>query len=141
MEDLTLKVEKTITAPIEKVFAAWLDPLILAQFMLPMPGMANPAVTNKPIVGGGFEILMQVGEDKVPHTGKYLEISKPNKLVFSWNSPASPDDSVVTINFTRISNEKTKVELNQVKFIDEERRNNHQGGWSNILALLEQALL
>ena len=99
MEDLTVDIEKTINAPIERVFDAWLDPELLSRFMLPMPGMKNPRVTCDPREGGNFEILMYVGENEVPHTGRYLEVDRPHRLAFSWVSPASRDDSVVTLTF------------------------------------------
>ena len=46
MTDLTLTVDKTIHASIEKVFDAWLDPEMLSQFMMPMPGMPASDVEN-----------------------------------------------------------------------------------------------
>lgn len=138
MTDLTVNVSKTITAPIAKVFDAWLDPNTLAKFMLPMPGMANSQVENEPHEGGSFTIIMQVGDNKIPHTGKYIEIDRPRKLVFTWESPESVDDSTVTLNFTEQNDDQTKIELSHVKFIDEQRRSNHEGGWGNILAALSQ---
>ncbi len=140
MNDLTVNVSKVITAPITKVFDAWLDPAILANFMLPMPGMDSPSVENDPREGGAFTIVMQVGDEKIPHTGNYIEINRPNKLVFTWASPASVDDSTVTLNFTELNDGKTNVELTHVKFIDEKRRSNHEGGWSNILSELSNVV-
>jgi uncharacterized protein YndB with AHSA1/START domain len=61
MNDLTLSVSKTINASIEDVFDAWLDPTLLAQFILPMPGMPQPRVENDPRQGGSFTIVMHVG--------------------------------------------------------------------------------
>ena len=140
MNDLTLSVSKTIHAPIEKVFDAWLDPKLLAQFILPMPGMPQPEVENEPQQGGIFTIVMHVGEDKVPHTGEYLEVDRPNKLVFSWVSPFSTDGSEVTINFNEVDSSATEVELTHVRFIDEEARADHEGGWANILEMLDEML-
>jgi len=140
MTDLKVNLNKIIHAPIEKVFDAWLDPTTLSQFILPMPGMDEPQVENEAREGGCFTIIMKVGEDKIPHTGKYLEINRPNKLVFSWNSPVSTDDSVVTISFTAMEVDKTKIELTHVRFIDEERRSNHEGGWFNILNKLTDVI-
>ena len=68
---------------------------------------------------------MQVGEDKIPHTGQYLEISRPYKLVFSWLSPFSIDGSTVTIDFSERADGSTNVQLRHVKFIDEEARADH----------------
>ena len=140
MSDLTLSVSKTVHAPIEKVFDAWLNPEMLSKFILPMPGMPQPEVENEPQQGGSFTIIMQVGEDKVPHTGQYLEISRPDKLVFSWLSPFSTDGSTVTIDFSEMPDGRTNVQLRHVKFIDEETRSDHEGGWTNILQVLNNIL-
>ena len=140
MSDLTLSVSKTINAPIEKVFDAWLDPEMLSKFILPMPGMSQPEVENEPQQGGSFTIIMQVGEDKIPHTGRYLEISRPDKLVFSWLSPFSTDGSTVTIDFSEMPDGRTNVQLKHIKFIDEEARSDHEGGWTNILQVLNNIL-
>ena len=140
MNDLTLSVSKTINAAIEDVFDAWLDPKMLAQFILPMPGMPQPEVENEPRQGGRFTIVMQVGEDKIPHTGEYLEVSRPDRLVFSWASPCSIDGSKVTINFKQIDSGTTNVELTHVRFIDEETKSDHEGGWTNILEQLNETM-
>ena len=63
MTELTLKLEKTIHAPIDKVFDAWLDPAMLTQFVLPQPGMPQPEVENDPREGGQFKIIMRHGDD------------------------------------------------------------------------------
>ena len=140
MTELTLNISKIIHAPIEKVFDAWLNPILLSKFMTPMPGMPESDVENDARQGGSFTIIMHVGDEKLPHTGKYLEINRPNKLVFTWASHRSPDDSKVTLNFTRIDDHKTEVSLSQVKFIDEEARSDHEGGWSNILDKLNELM-
>jgi len=84
MTELKVQIQKIIHAPVEKVLDAWLKPKILSKFMLPMSGMPEPEVENDPREGGGFTIVMQSGDDKLPHTGKYIEIDRPNKLVFTW---------------------------------------------------------
>ena len=140
MNELQVNINKTIAAPIEKVFNAWLDPTILSQFILPMPGMAQPEVENDPREGGTFTIVMQVGDHKIPHTGTYLEINSPNKLMFSWQSPESTDDSVVTLTLQALSEQSTQLQLQHVRFIDEQRRANHEGGWGNIVDTLNEVL-
>ena len=140
MTELTLNISKIIHAPIEKVFDAWLNPIMLSKFMTPMQGMSESDVKNDARQGGSFTIIMHVGDEKLPHTGEYLEINRPNKLVFTWASHHSPDDSRVTLNFTRIDDHKTEVSLSQVKFIDEEARSDHEGGWSNILDKLNELM-
>ncbi len=140
MTDLTLEMTKIINAPIEKVFDAWLDPKILSMFMMPMPGMPESDVENDAREGGKFTITMHAGDDLLPHTGEYLEINRPDKLVFTWVSHCSVDDSTVTLNFTKIDDNTTNVSLSHVKFIDEKTRSDHEGGWSNILERLNEIL-
>lgn len=136
MTDLTVNITRTIDAPIEKVFDAWLDPVMLSKFMIPAKGMANPKVKCDPRKGGAFEILMQVGDEQIPHTGKYVVLDRPNKLAFTWESSASLPDSVVTLNFAKVDKNKTRINLTHTKFKDETRRSNHESGWGNILATL-----
>jgi uncharacterized protein YndB with AHSA1/START domain len=140
MTDLSLNISKTISAPIDRVFDAWLDPAILAQFMLPAPGMAHPDVENDAREGGRFSIVMLVGEERIPHTGTYLALERPHRLAFSWESPMSSDDSVVTLVFSEIDANTTSIELSHIRFISEEARDNHQSGWGNILDKLAEVL-
>lgn len=140
MTDLSVNISKTINAPIEKVFDAWLDPLMLTQFILPAPGMAQPQVENDAREGGRFSIIMQVGDERIPHTGTYLTLERPHRLAFSWESPFSTDDSVVTLLFDAIDGNTTRLDLSHIKFINEEARANHEGGWNNILDQLDQLI-
>jgi uncharacterized protein YndB with AHSA1/START domain len=140
MTDLSVNISKTINAPIEKVFDAWLDPLMLTQFILPAADMAQPQVKNDAREGGRFSIIMQVGDDRIPHTGAYLTLERPHRLAFSWESPYSTDDSTVTLTFDAIDSTTTRVDLSHIRFINEEARANHEGGWNNILDQLEQLI-
>jgi uncharacterized protein YndB with AHSA1/START domain len=138
MTELSLTTSRTIAAPVQSVFDAWLDPAMLAKFMRPMPGMDAPDVENDPVEGGRFNIIMKVGDDNIPHGGTYIEISKYSRLVFTWESPFSIEGSTVTLDFEEADN-STKVTLNHVKFPSEESRDNHTGGWNGILEALAAA--
>ena len=138
MTELKLQISRDIKAPIERVFDAWLDPQMLTQFILPAPGMPQPEVENDAREGGRFTIVMDVGDNKIPHHGTYLTIRRPELLVFSWESPFSIDGSEVTLRFSSINSSTTHVELTHVKFPDQESRDNHEGGWGNILQMLDQ---
>jgi uncharacterized protein YndB with AHSA1/START domain len=66
---------------------------MLKQFILPAPGMDTPDVENDPVEGGRFTIVMKVGENEIPYAGTYVVLDRPNRLVFSWESPFSTDGS------------------------------------------------
>jgi uncharacterized protein YndB with AHSA1/START domain len=138
MNNLSCHVSQVINAPIERVFDAWLDPNMLSRFMLPMPGMSEPETEVDGQQGGRFTIYMKVGEEVIPHTGCYLEIDRPKRLVFSWESPFSADDSTVTLEFSAQDSKNTVLMLEHERFIDEESKNNHEAGWGYILKVLDE---
>lgn len=139
MTDLNLTVERTIAASQKACFEAWLDPKMLALFMTPGPNMTVPVANTDAEVGGRFEIVMQAGDDRIPHAGTYKEISPHDRIVFTWESPYSQDDSTVTLSFAP-DGDGTRITLHQVRFPSEESRDNHQGGWTMILQTLDGAL-
>ena len=137
--ELTLTLSRTINAPVEKVFNAWLNPEILAKFMLPGSGMCEPKVSNDAVEGGRFSIIMIAADKELPHTGVYQKISPHSQIVFTWESAQSIDGSIVTLNFQPNAS-GTLIELQQVKFYSEETRAAHNGGWQAILVHLDQLL-
>lgn len=139
MADLTLTVERTINSAPEDVFNAWLNPDMLRKFMMPAEGMSVPKASNTPKEGGRFEIIMLARENEMPHSGTYQEISPHDRIVFTWESPFSVEDSTVTLTFAPADG-GTHVTLTHVRFNDAETRDNHKGGWIGILENLDTAL-
>jgi uncharacterized protein YndB with AHSA1/START domain len=139
MTDLSLSTARVIAAPAQKIFDAWLDPKMIAQFMCPGPGVTVPRVETDPREGGRFDIVMAAGENEIPHWGIYKEISPHDRLVFTWQSPFSVEDSTVTLTLSAVEG-GTEVRLDHVKFASEEVRDNHHGGWTSILTHLAQTL-
>ncbi len=141
MSELELTVSRTISASREKVFNAWLSPALLAKFMAPPSGGTEASrVTNDPVKGGRFSIVMKTAEREIPHAGTYLEIAPHSRLAFTWESPYSLDDSVVTIDLAEVDAGTTEVTLRQVKFKSEQARQGHEEGWNAILTNLEKSL-
>ena len=138
MTDLTLTVRRVIDATPEAVYTAWLDPAVMRRFMA---GGADQTVTearSDARVGGRFFVLM-VADKELPHQGTYLELTPHSCIRFTWDSPYSPADSEVTLRLSPAVG-GTEVELTQVKFLSEGHRDGHHGGWTRILARLEDAL-
>ncbi len=139
MAELSLTTSRTINASPETLFNAWLDPKMLQQFMRPGPDMTVPRASTDPKTGGRFDIVMQAGDNEIPHAGTYKEIDPHRRLVFTWESPFSADDSTVTLDFAP-GDGGTEVTLTHTRFPSEESRDNHAGGWAKILELLESEL-
>ncbi|WP_275782693.1 SRPBCC family protein [Pararhizobium gei] len=137
MNGLELTVRRTIAAPRETVFNAWLSPDQLAKFMGPPSGGAAPArVATDPVKGGRFSIVMITPDKEIPHAGTYLEIDPYSRLSFTWESPFSLSDSVVTIDFVEREAGTTELTLKHVKFRSEEARDGHEKGWTAIIGNL-----
>jgi uncharacterized protein YndB with AHSA1/START domain len=128
-------VRREIAAPAEVLFDAWLDPASLAVWM--RPGDTTHAdIKVDPRVGGAFEIVMHTPKGPVSHTGTYREITRPRRLVFTWNSPyAGHTDSLVTVEF-RAARETTEIVLTHEGLPGAEMAAAHHGGWSDILVLI-----
>ena len=140
MSELSLEISHQMPFPPDRVFDAWLNPDMLAKFMIPGPGMQVPSAQSDATVGGRFRIIMRTPEnDDLPHEGEYLVIDRPNRLQFTWNSPYSQDDSTVTLDFSE-QDGGTLVKLHHIRFPSEESRDNHEGGWTMILQALAEAL-
>ena len=131
----TVNVRREIAAPAAELFDAWLDPAKLALIM--RPGDAKRAdVKLDARVGGEFEIVMHTPNGDVPHTGSYQEITRPRRLVFTWNSPyAGNHGSLVTVDFNA-KGRNTEIVITHERLPSEEMVKAHSGGWSSILELL-----
>ncbi len=138
--ELKLELSHHIPASREKLFDAWLDPAMLAQFMTPGPDMSVPEATCDARVGGRFLVVMRAGDQDLPHAGTYKTIDRANRIAFTWESPMSTiENSTVTVDFEDADG-GTNVRLTHVRFPSEESRANHEGGWTRILATLAEKI-
>ncbi len=125
-------VSREIATPAEQLFDAWLDPESLATWMRP-GSTERSTVSVDPRVGGAFEIIMHLPDQTVPHRGTYREISRPRRLVFTWNSPyAGETDSLVTVDF-RPTRGATEIVITHEGLPSEDIVKAHTGGWTDIL--------
>ena len=99
--------------------------------------MSVPECKADPQVGGRFDSVMRAGDQDMPHGGVYKELNPFSRIVFSWESPFSADESEVTILLEENAG-KTSIQLTHIRFLSEESRDNHEKGWTAILACLEK---
>jgi uncharacterized protein YndB with AHSA1/START domain len=131
-------VRRVLRAPRERVFAAWLDPAMLAQFMRPGPIATATAVVD-PRVGGAFRIVMRHGDCEHAHWGEYLRIEPPSLLSFTWiseNTERRP--TIVTVEFVD-TDDGTELTLTH-RGLPPSQVKSHREGWTDIVAALESAL-
>jgi uncharacterized protein YndB with AHSA1/START domain len=83
---VTLQVKRHFSASAERVFDAWLDPERARKFLFATPSGQMIRVEIDPRVGGAFCFVRREGDD-IEHTGEYLEIDRPRRLVFTFSVP------------------------------------------------------
>jgi uncharacterized protein YndB with AHSA1/START domain len=150
-----LQVRHTFRAPRERVFRAWLDPEQLRQW-LTGPGGTSPHAEVDPREGGEFRITMTSkvgkvvaklrGEDEFVHMiGRYVEISPPERLVFTMGWDEFPfvhmdrEASTVTVDFHE-QGEQTEVVLTHERQPNRRVRAFHSFGWRGSLRKLRRLL-
>ena len=135
MSEWTLTLTKHLKAAPEVVFDAWTTPAHMSGWLSPMTTCSVPELDLK--VGGKYRIDMHGdGEDYV-HTGEYLEIERPNRLVFTWFSDGTgQQETQVTLEMTP-EGDGTLLTLTHERFPSEESKGNHEKGWLAIMEKLE----
>ena len=118
----------------------WLDPASLRRWMCPGDSVVAH-VELQPVVGGSFRIDTRVKDGRVfVHTGQYLEIQRPERLVFTWNSTVLGDrSSQVTVEFYEQAENCLMVLIHELP-ADDELYEDHRKGWATILDLFMQHL-
>ena len=132
-----ISIERSIAVAPERVYDAWLNPEAMAFFLRPAPGVVCKDVEVDAQVGGRFALTMQVGTVEVPIHGQFTEMARPRRLVFSWHSARTRDDSVVTLTFTP-DGVGTRFTLHHVGFVDASSHEDHDGGWQHIALQLDR---
>ncbi len=127
-----LVVRKVIPAPREVVFAAWTDPESIKHWMCPGDIVAAEARLD-PRVGGSYRIVMKGPIRDYEHTGEYLAVEPPSKLVFTWVSNGTANQpTLVTVElFER--GEGCELVLTHERFLTADAVRHHQGGWAQIV--------
>ena len=78
-----VRITRRFKASRERVFDAWLDPAIAGQWLFATALRPMARVTLDARVGGSFCFVDRQDGVDVAHTGKYLEIVRPQRLGFT----------------------------------------------------------
>ena len=124
-------VSRVLPAPPAEVFDWLTDPAKLARWMSPQGEVVAQADAR---VGGRLHIVMVGDGTRIEHRGEYLEVSPPERLVFTWNSVYTDGDSLVTIDLQEQAG-GTLLTLRHER-LPLDHADAHLGGWTKILERL-----
>jgi uncharacterized protein YndB with AHSA1/START domain len=142
-EPVKVRVSRQIKASSEKVFDAWFDPELLGKWMFG-PALRDEEVvrlTTDAKVGGTFSFVVRRQGMEIDHIGKYLEIDRPRRLVFTWAVAPSPiDSSRVSIDVAPLENgcEITLIHELHPDWADYAART--EAGWTKMINALSGIL-
>ena len=131
----TIVMERTLEAPIARVFAAWTDPALMSRWYCPNPAW-EIAVERDLRVGGDYTVSMG------PHdvVGRYTAIEEPTLLEFTWRwAEFDHAPSLVRVELSEVDG-RTRLVLTHSDLVDAEDVKNHAEGWSGCLVRLPGAL-
>jgi len=137
-DDKTLVIDRVLSAPPDRVFAAWTDSTQLAQWYGP-EGMKAEIFENDVTPGGKYALVMRSDEGEHHLSGAYEEIDPPRKLVMTWKWKTSDETTRVTIEL-RPEGDGTHLRLTHTGFDEAEQASSHNQGWSSSLHDLERYL-
>ncbi|MEO6797913.1 MAG: SRPBCC family protein [Candidatus Dormibacter sp.] len=130
-------IRRRLPAPASEVFRWWTDPERLREWITPV-GTVEADVDLR--VGGALRIVMKGDGRVIEHTGRYLEVDPPRRLVFTWVSPyTGPTPSLVTIELQPVGSDETDLHLIHSQLPDD-AASTHREGWGAMLDRLTGCL-
>ena len=137
-----LRMTRVLPAPRTDTYRAMTNPGELTKWWGPR-GFTIPSIDFDPRVGGTYRIAMKPPDGDLFHlSGEFWEVDPPARLAFTFRwEPPDPDDreTVATLSLEEQGSE-TEVLLVQGNFQTEERREIHEGGWTDSFDRLVELL-
>lgn len=135
---VTLSVTHRFAAAAERVFDAWLDPKTAGKWLFATETGTITKVDIDPRVRGRFSIIRREADD-IEHVGEYLEIDRPQRLVFTFGVPKfSSEMTRVTIEIVPLAN-GCELTLTHEGVLPDYGERTRQG-WDMILDNLAESL-
>jgi len=125
-----VSIRRTMPAPREVVYEAWIDPHGIREWMCPGDAISAEAVLDVR-VGGSYRIVMKSKEREYVHTGVYQVVEPNAKLVFTWTQEGNEVTTLVTVEFLARGGE-SELLLTHERFTQADAAKRYQSGWGTI---------
>ncbi len=147
-----LVITRTYQASRDRVWRAWTQPSVMQQWLTPGEGIVIESVQMDVRTGGRFRIQqLHPGNEYFTAAGTYLEVTEPEKLVFTWDwekdgagmeyGELEGKQTQVTVELHTKEDGRTQLTLTHEHFQTTASRDGHNTGWSACIDGLEAYLL
>ena len=148
---ITVRIERTLRAPPERVFQAFLEPDLIRRWMVP-DDLAIERISVEAKVGGRIEIWhSRGGVNTGRFEGSFLRIDPPRELVYRWafvgTEPERGEyfDTLVTVRLRPEPGDRTRISVVHERLGELRRGAPHVHaelvpGWSRCLQKLDLAV-
>jgi uncharacterized protein YndB with AHSA1/START domain len=131
---ITVTVVRRFDASPARVFDAWLDPSTLGRWLFASKTGEVVRVEVDPRVGGSFVVIDRRDGEDVAHTGAYLEIDRPRRLVFEfWVEKYAEHPSRVTVDVIPLAAGCELALTHQFSAEMAEFKERTEAGWGMVL--------
>jgi uncharacterized protein YndB with AHSA1/START domain len=142
--ETTLQITRVISAPRDRVYAAWTDLELANQWWGP-DGCVTHELICDARVGGKFRWVLSTPDgERMTAQGEFREVRPREKVVYTWQWADDPDwenhESVVSVEFRENDAATTELRLTHENLPSQQSRDNHVGGWNSALDKLERLL-
>ncbi|HZE97126.1 MAG TPA: SRPBCC domain-containing protein, partial [Planctomycetota bacterium] len=121
---LEIRLDRSIPAPLEEVFAAWLDPKVPGT-----PWHEGDKLIFDPKVDGLFYWFIS----GTAHYGRFTKLERPGRIQHTWMSRYTRgEESIVTVTFKK-KGEGSLMTLVHSGLPDDDGGRAHEEGWSHFL--------
>jgi len=138
---LVARVQRVLPATPDVVYAEWLEPDALSEWMCPRPARCLN-VELEPRLGGILRFDIEDEGEEFFVVGRFTVLERPHRISFTWHCSTwgDPDlESVVTIELQPIGEAETLLVLEH-SLLPFDLLEQHERGWIAIAAQLDEVL-
>jgi len=141
MSPVIVRVTHRFNASPERVFDAWLDPATAGRWLFATADGQMQRVQIDARVGGRYAIVERRPNGDAEHFGRYLEIDRPHRLVFTLAMEEDADQGDrITVEIVADGDGSLLTLTHEMAAENAEYAKPAESGWKMVLAALDRHL-
>jgi uncharacterized protein YndB with AHSA1/START domain len=141
-DSVLVRATHRFDAPAERVYDAFLDPARAGKFLFATPTGQIVRCEIDARVGGTYTIVDRRDAEDVVHTGKYLALERPRRIVFTLSvEKYSSREDTVMIDIAPLATGCTLTLTHEIESKGTPAGEHPQEGWTSILDVAAELLV